>query len=146
MINYVLIMHLLGATIWTGGHLILSLVILPKTLSTRNLDMLLQFEQNFEKVGIPALVVQVLTGLWMAHRLIPDFGAWFAFDNDISKLITLKISLLVATILVALHARFRVIPTLSASTLNAFSINIILITLLSVSFVIVGTLFRTGLS
>lgn len=146
MINYVLIMHLLGATIWTGGHLILSLVILPKTLSTRNLDMLLQFEQNFEKVGIPALVVQVLTGLWMAHNLLPDFGAWFAFDNDISKLITLKLSLLVATILVALHARFRVIPTLSASTLNAFSINIILITLLSVSFVIVGTLFRTGLS
>ena len=146
MINYVLITHLLGATIWTGGHLILSLVILPKTLSTRNLDMLLQFEQNFEKVGIPALVVQVVTGLWMAHRLIPDFGAWFAFDNDISILITLKLSLLLATVLVALHARFRVIPTLSASTLNAFSINIILITLLSVSFVIVGTLFRTGLS
>ena len=146
MINYVLIMHLLAATICTGRHLILSLVILPKTLSTRNLDMLLQFEQNFEKVGIPALVVQVLTGLWMAHNLLPDFGAWFAFDNDISKLITLKLSLLVATILVALHARFRVIPTLSASTLNAFSINIILITLLSVSFVIVGTLFRTGLS
>ena len=146
MINYVLITHLLGATIWTGGHLLLSLVILPKTLSTRNLDMLLQFEQNFEKVGIPALVVQVVTGLWMAHRLIPDFGAWFAFDNDMSKLIALKLSLLLATILVALHARFRVIPTLSASTLNAFSVNIILITLLSVSFVVVGTLFRTGLS
>lgn len=144
MINYVLITHLLGATIWTGGHLLLSLVILPKTLSTRNLDMLLQFEQNFEKVGIPALVVQVLTGLWMAHNLLPDFGAWFAFDNDMSILITLKLSLLLATVLVALHARFRVIPTLSASTLNAFSINIILITLLSVGFVIVGTLFRTG--
>lgn len=144
MINYVLITHLLGATIWTGGHLLLSLVILPKTLSTRNLDMLLQFEQNFEKVGIPALVVQVLTGLWMAHNLLPDFGAWFAFDNDMSILITLKLSLLLATVLVALHARFRVIPTLSASTLNAFSINIILITLLSVGFVIVVTLFRTG--
>ncbi|WP_201528054.1 CopD family protein [Psychrobacter frigidicola] len=146
MFNYILIAHLLGATIWTGGHLVLSLSILPKVLATRNIDMLLQFEQQFERVGMPALAVQVLTGLWMAHNLLPDISTWFSFDNDLSILISLKLSLLLATILVALHARFRVIPTLSANTLNAFSINIILITLLSVSFVIVGTLFRTGLS
>lgn len=146
MLNYILIAHLLGATIWTGGHLILALSILPKVLARRDVDMLLQFEQQFERVGLPALLVQVLTGLWMAHNLMPDISSWFALDNDLSILISLKLSLLLATILVALHARFRVIPTLSANTLNAFSINIILITILSVSFVIVGTLFRTGLS
>ncbi|TXD98451.1 copper resistance protein CopD [Psychrobacter frigidicola] len=146
MLNYILIAHLLGATIWTGGHLILSLVILPKALSTRNLDGLLQFEQQFEKVGMPALAVQVLTGLWMAHILLPDVSAWFAFDSDLSILIGLKLLLLLATIIVAIHARFLVIPTLSPSTLNAFSVNIILVTLLSVSFVVVGTLFRTGFS
>lgn len=146
MLNYILIAHLLGATIWTGGHLILSLSILPKVLATRDVDMLLQFERQFERVGIPALVVQVSTGLWMSYQLIPNIGRWFAFDNDLSVLISLKLSLLLATILVAIHARFRVIPTLSANTLNAFSINIILVTLLAVGFVIVGTLFRTGLS
>ncbi|SNT70402.1 CopD family protein [Psychrobacter sp. LV10R520-6] len=146
MLNYILIAHLLGATIWTGGHLILALVILPKVLSSRDIDVLLQFEQHFEKVGMPALAVQIITGLWMSYRLIPDISAWFTFDNDLSILISLKLLLLLATIIVALHARFRVIPTLSAKTLNAFSINIILVTLLSVSFVIVGTLFRTGFS
>lgn len=145
MLNYILIAHLLGATIWTGGHLILSLSILPKVLATRDVDMLLQFERQFERVGMPALAVQVSTGLWMSYQLIPNIGSWFAFDNDLSILIGLKLFLLLATILVAIHARFRVIPTLSANTLNAFSINIILVTLLSVSFVIVGTLFRTGL-
>lgn len=145
MLNYILIAHLLGATIWTGGHLILALVILPKVLSSRNIDVLLQFEQHFEKVGIPALVVQIITGLWMSYRLMPDISAWFTFNNDLSILISLKLMLLLATIIVALHARFRVIPTLSSNTLNAFSINIILVTLLSVSFVVVGTLFRTGL-
>ncbi|MBP8817479.1 MAG: copper resistance protein CopD, partial [Psychrobacter sp.] len=43
MFNYLLILHLLGAAIWTGGHLILALVVLPKVLSSRNLDALLQF-------------------------------------------------------------------------------------------------------
>ncbi|MFC6203289.1 MULTISPECIES: CopD family protein [Psychrobacter] len=146
MLNYILIAHLLGATIWTGGHLILSLAILPKVLANRDLAMLLQFEQQFEKVGLPALAVQIVTGLWMAQRIMPTFSAWFTLDNDLSILISLKLSLLLATILVALHARFWVIPTLSANTLKAFSVNIILITLLSVSLLIVGSLFRTGLS
>lgn len=146
MLNYILIAHLLGATIWTGGHLILSLAILPKVLANRDLAMLLQFEQQFEKVGLPALAVQIVTGLWMAQRIMPTFSAWFTLDNDLSILISLKLSLLLATILVALHARFWVIPTLSANTLKAFSVNIILIALLSVSLLIVGSLFRTGLS
>lgn len=145
MPNYLLIAHLLGATIWTGGHLILSLVVLPKALLKQDIDILLQFEGQFEKIGIPALVVQIATGLWMAHKLLPNTKSWFTYDNDLSILIGLKLLLLVATILVALHARFYVIPKLSPQTLKAFSVNIILVTLLSVSFVIVGTLFRTGL-
>lgn len=50
------------------------------------------------------------------------------------------------TVLVALHARFYRIPRLSIHTLKGFSINIILVTLFSVAFVVVGTLFRTGLN
>lgn len=145
MLNYLLIVHLLGATIWTGGHLILALSILPKVLAARDVERLLAFEQAFEKVGMPALLVQIITGVWMAHRMLPDIKMWFALDNDISILIVTKLSLLLATAVVALHARFFVIPKLSADTLKAFSVNIILITILAVSFVIVGTLFRTGL-
>ena len=146
MLNYILIAHLLGATIWTGGHLILSLSILPKVLVNFDVARLLQFEQQFEKVAMPALVVQVVTGLWMAQHLIVNFSAWFALDNDLSILISIKLSLLLVTILVELHARFWVILTLSVNTLKAFSVNIILITVLAVSFVIVGSLFRIGLN
>ena len=144
MFNYLLILHLLGAAIWTGGHLILALVILPKVLSSRNLDALLQFEGQFEKIGMPALGLQIVTGLWMAHNLLPNMSAWFAFDNDLSILIGMKLSLLLLTAIVAMHARFWVIPRLSANNLNGFAINIILVTLFSVAFVVVGTLFRTG--
>ena len=144
MFNYLLILHLLGAAIWTGGHLILALVVLPKVLSSRNLDALLQFEGQFEKIGMPALAIQIITGLWMAHRILPNVGMWFAFDNDISVLIGMKLILLLLTAMVAMHARFWVIPRLSANNLIGFAINIILVTLFSVAFVVVGTLFRTG--
>ena len=146
MLNYILILHLLGATVWTGGHLILTLVVLPKALSSRNIDGLMQFEQLFERVGMPALVLQIITGLWMAYQLLPNIAAWFKLDNDFSILITLKLLLLLMTVLVALHARFYRIPRLSIHTLKGFSINIILVTLFSVAFVVVGTLFRTGLN
>lgn len=146
MLNYILIAHLLGATIWTGGHLILFLVVLPKALKAQELAGLMAFEEQFEKIGMPALVLQIITGLWMAYRLLPDVSLWFGFDNDLSVLITAKLMLLAATVLVALHARFRVIPTLSVARLGFFSLHIVAVTLLSVSFVVVGSLFRTGLS
>ncbi|HCN17693.1 MULTISPECIES: CopD family protein [Psychrobacter] len=146
MLNYILILHLLGATIWTGGHLILALVVLSKALSSHNIDGLLQFEQLFEKIGMPALVVQIITGFWMAYQMLPNISSWFKLDNDLSILISLKVLLLLMTTLVALHARFYRIPRLSAHTLKGFSVNIILVTLFSVTFVVVGTLFRTGLS
>ena len=146
MLNYILILHLLGATVWTGGHLILTLVVLPKALLSRNIDGLMQFEQLFERVGMPALVLQISTGLWMAYQLLPNIAAWFKLDNDFSILISFKLLLLLMTVLVALHARFYRIPRLSIHTLKGFSINIILVTLFSVAFVVVGTLFRTGLN
>ena len=146
MINYILIAHLLGATIWTGGHLILSLIVLPKALKNQELAGLMAFEEQFEKIGMPALILQIITGLWMVYRLLPEVSLWFGFDNDLSTLITLKITLLALTVLVALHARFRVIPTLSPAILGFFALHIVAVTLLSVSFVIVGSLFRTGLS
>ncbi len=144
MFNYILILHLLGATVWTGGHLILVSVILPKAMSSADIEVLLQFERAFEKVGMPALGVQIVTGLWMAYQLLPNVKSWFAFDNDLSILVSLKLLLLLLTTMVALHARFYRIPKLSVHTLQAFSVNIILVTLFSVGFVIVGTLFRTG--
>lgn len=147
--NHVLIAHLLGATVWTGGHLVLSIALLPKVLANKDVSALMAFEEQFEKVGMPALLLQIITGLWMAYNLLPDVSMWFGFeaflDNDISVLITAKLTLLTLTLLVALHARFRVIPHLSKDTLTFFAWHIAAITVLSVGFVIVGSLFRTGL-
>ena len=145
MYSYVLLAHILGATIWTGGHLVLAGTVLPRALASRDPAVLLAFESGFERIGMPALLVQVFSGVWMAYTIRPDVGDWFTLADSTSRLITLKLGLLLATALTALDARFRIIPGLSAETMPAMARRVVLVTVLSVGFVIVGVSFRGGL-
>lgn len=145
MYSYVLLAHILGATIWTGGHLVLAGAVLPRALASRDPAVLLAFESGFERIGIAALLVQVFTGIWMAHAMRPDVADWFTAADSISRLITLKLGLLLATVLTALDARVRIIPRLSAETMPAMARRVVLVTALSVGFVVVGVSFRGGL-
>jgi len=144
MYNFILLLHLLGATLWTGGHLVLALAILPRALRNQEPGVILEFESGYEKIGMPALLVQVLTGLWLAHRLMPDWIQWFAADNTISRLILVKIMLLAVTVIIAAHARLRIIPRLGTGNLNLLAGHIIAVTILSVLFVVTGLGFRSG--
>lgn len=144
MYGWALLFHVLAATIWTGGHLVLALTILPGVLSEKNTTALLQFESGYEKIGIPALLIQVLTGLWLAHQMIPDVSKWFDLNNPVSRLICIKLSLLAITVLFAADARLRIIPNLTENNLRSLAYHIIPVTIIAVLFVIVGVSFRTG--
>ncbi len=126
MYGLLLLLHILGAAVWTGGHLVLSIVVLPKALKARSVEMLPSFEALFEKIGMPALVLQVLTGLTLAYFKVPDVTLWFDVANPTSHGIMAKLSLLVLTLGFAIHARFRVMPKLSAETLPVMAWHIIL--------------------
>lgn len=143
--QYLLLFHVLAATVWTGGHLVLATAVLPRALSTRDPQVLLAFESRFERIGIPALLIQVITGVWMAYTLRPEIAHWFSPTDGVSGLIALKLGLLLATAVTALDARLRIIPRLRAETLPAMARRIALVTLLSVGFVVVGVSFRGGL-
>lgn len=142
MYEIALLLHILAATVWTGGHIVLSVVILPKVLSERSPGKLLEFESVYEKIGMPALVIQILTGLYMAHSVLG--GQWFNFENPVMYPVGLKLLLLLATFGFAIDARFRVIPILSEKSLTTMAWHIIPVTIMSVLFVIVGVSFRTG--
>lgn len=144
MYGTLLLLHILAATIWTGGHIVLSVVILPKVLREKSPEQLLSFESVYEKIGMPALIVQVITGLMLAHRLLPDVSQWFNLNNPVAHGILAKLLLLGLTFAFALDARFRVIPVLSKDNLVDMTWHIIPVTLLSVLFVFVGVSFRTG--
>jgi putative copper export protein len=139
-----ILVHVLGATIWTGGHLVLSLTVLPRALRARDPRIVEEFESGFERLGIPALVVQVATGVWLAFRRLPEFSTWFAFDSFVSTYIFVKLMLLTATLALAVHARLRLLPSLDAATLTTLAWHIIAVTVLSVLFVVMGVGLRTG--
>lgn len=145
MYHFVLFLHVLAATIWTGGHLVLLTAVLPRALAARDPEVLLAFESRFEKIGMPALLVQVASGLYMAHTLVPLPSQWLSFGSPLTALIGLKLSLLAVTVLAALDARLRIIPHLSAATLPVMARRIALVTAVSVAFVLVGVSFRGGL-
>lgn len=144
MYGILLLLHVLAATIWTGGHLVLALTVLPRVLKEKSPSELLRFESAYERVGIPALLIQVATGVWLAHRMVPDVSQWFALDNPVSRLIGAKLFLLAVTIALAADARLRTIPKLSEDNLTSLAWHIVPVTVVSVLFVVIGVSFRTG--
>jgi len=144
LIKYVIMLHVLGATVWTGGHLILTLGFLPKALRDRDPETIRFFESRYERIGIPALLIQVVTGIVLAFYYLPSFGSWFALDNHLSTHIVLKLILLGITLGLALHARLRLIPNLGEDNLRFLAGHIVTVTVVSVLFVLVGVGVRTG--
>lgn len=144
MQNIALLLHVLGATVWTGGHLILALAILPGALRNRAYRDIRQFESAYERIGIPALILQVATGVYLAFARRPEFANWFDIEDPVARLILVKLGLLLATVLFALDARLRIIPNLNEENLKPLAYHIVPVTLFSVAFVVAGVSFRTG--
>lgn len=122
----------------------LSVVVLPKVLRESSPEQLLAFESVYEKIGMPALIVQIVTGLMLAHRLEPNVSEWFNMSNPVSHAIVAKLLLLLLTICFAIDARFRVVPVLSENNLKVMAWHVIPVTFFSILFVVVGVSFRTG--
>ncbi|MBK6874955.1 MAG: CopD family protein [Ignavibacteria bacterium] len=139
-----LILHTLGACVWVGGHLILAITILPKALKLKDPEIISTFESMFERIGIPSLIIQVVTGLRLAMIFMP-IGEWFDFSNSISALISIKIILLLITVILAIYARFFIIPKLDADKLSMLGWHIAGVTIIAVLMLLTGLSFRMGL-
>jgi putative copper export protein len=144
MFKLALFFHILGATVWAGGHLVLSLTVLPRALRKRDPEIIRSFEEGYERIGMPALIIQIITGLWLTYRLLPSLGDWFSFATPTSTLVAVKLALLLLTLMLAVHARLRLIPKLTPQTLPLLGWHVIAVTVVAVLFVFVGVGFRTG--
>lgn len=139
-----LFLHLVGASVWVGGHLVLALSVLPKALREKSPEEIQNFESRFERIGLPALVIQVFTGVILALRWAPNVGSWLAPGPG--RWIAVKLVLLAITVGFAAHARLRIIPSLSAERLGVLAWHIRAVTVVSLAFVAAGVLLRTGAS
>ena len=139
-----LFIHLGAASIWVGGHLVLAIGLLPAAMSRRDPEIVLGFERRYERIGLPAMAVQVVTGLWLAYLLLPDLAMWAAWSDPVARTIALKLGCLAATVALAVHARLFVIPTLHAARLPLLGLHIVAVTALALAFVWLGVAFRFG--
>ena len=144
MYNISLTLHILAATIWAGGHLVLAIGFLPKALKDKNPEVIKFFESRYERIGIPALLILVITGLYQSFRMIPDFFDWFNYTSFVPVNVTIKLGLLIVTLILAVHARFGIIPNLNENNLKPLAYHIISVTVIAVLMVIVGVSFRYG--
>jgi len=145
MYKWILALHIISATIWAGGHLILSIGFLPKALKKRDVSIITNFESVFEGIGIPSLIIQVLTGFYLAWELTAgDISKWFDFRSFHGIHISLKLLFVILTLFLAFHARFRIIPKLKEENLISLAVLIVSVTVLAVLLVLTGVSFRVG--
>ncbi|MFS4417942.1 CopD family protein [Maribacter sp. 2307ULW6-5] len=140
MLQALVFLHLIAATIWTGGHLILALRYLPKALKKKDFGIIEAFEKQYEPIGLPSLLVLAATGIYFATQYAPDFFVLDLGDHH-TRHVAIKLGLLLATVLLALHARLVLIPK---RALQPLAVHIIAVTVLSVAFVFVGFSARSG--
>ncbi len=92
---------------------------------------------------MPALGAQVATGSWLLYQAVLEQPEGSMLTH-ITGLSIAKVALLLLTGALAVHAKFRLLPRLTANTMGALAWHIRLVTLLSVLFVIAGVGFRFG--
>ncbi len=142
--HLLLIIHLLAATIWIGGHLVLCIGYMPKALKYKDPSVITNFEKSYEKIGLPALLLLVITGILLSYNYNVKVSDWFSFKTSIEKVISAKLTLLLCTLALAIHARLFIIPKLSVKSLPLMGIHIIAITLIGVAMMVIGTFVRFG--
>ena len=144
--HLLLIIHLLCASIWVGGHLLLVFGHLPQALKEKNQNIILDYERKYEPVGMTALVLLVVTGIMMAYKYGVSIEYWFHFATPIEKVVSTKLLLLLLTVLFALSAQFRVLPKLknNPDKLPEMTFHIVSVTLIGVLMLIFGSFVRFG--
>jgi len=142
--HILLIIPLIAATIWIGGHLTLSIVFLPVALRKKEPLIILNFEKKFEPLGISSLIALIITGIWMAYDFGITYQSWFYFSGSLEKVVSIKLVLLMLTFVLALYTQIYVIPNLNKYNLNKIAFSIISVTVIGLSMLILGSTIRYG--
>lgn len=140
----ILIIHLLAATIWVGGHLLLLLRYVPKAIKSKSLEELSAFRKSFEPVGMPSLFILIITGILMAYDYNIIFEKWFLFENSIEKIVSIKLILLFISLTLAFITIRFVLPSINKISPFILYFIIFLVTIIAVTMLVLGSLVRVG--
>lgn len=144
MLFTLVFLHVLGACVWAGGHLYLALGVLPKAFAQRDANVLRDAETLIERIAMPALLIQVLTGVELARRYAGGFVQMFDADDPVDHFVIAKVGLLLVTIALAGDAHMRRGRFEGMAWLRFMAWHVIVVTIIAVALVALGVGFRTG--
>ncbi len=139
-----LFFHLLAACVWVGGHLILLFRFVPAALKQKSLNPINSFRKKFEPIGIPSLLILIISGIIMAYDYEVTVGSWFLFSTGIERVVSLKLILISITVLSAFLATRFIFPNLKDKVTPLLVFFIALVTVIAVTLVFLGTTVRYG--
>jgi copper resistance protein D len=101
--------HLLAASIWVGGSIFIGIVLAPllKTISDSiegRLSIMIRVGRKFNKIGIPSLIVLIITGIYNSVGFIVKPSMLFSTNYGIILLIKI-ILVIILIITFAIHVR-----------------------------------------
>ncbi len=136
------LIHILAASIWIGGHIVILLGYIPRVLRTGQMKPLKEFEEVYEKIALPSLLVAVATGLYMGIKWSP-VSEWFTLGTK-SWLLGTKAVFFLSTILLAVDARLRVMKKASRGEkpLLDLALHVVAVTIIAVGFAVAGWALR----
>ena len=133
-------LHIIAASIWAGGYIILSISILPKSIRQKSTDLIQNFNKSFHTISMIALTIQIITGFRLATLLLP-MSNWAEFSNPVALGINTKFLLLFLTVISIIIEK---IYLKKSNNINFTAFMIIFITILSVIFIYTGISIRIG--
>ena len=116
----------------------------PEAIRSRDPRALLDNYQRLNRIGLPALLIVAVTGLWLASNWLPEVGLWFDASLPISALILTKLALLILTLLLLGYLRLRVLSTLTPDRTIRLGVVLALLALFATMAAAIGPSFRYG--
>jgi len=133
-------LHIIAATIWAGGYIILTITILPKSIRQKSTDLIHNFNKSFHTLSMIALGFQVITGFRLATLLLP-MSKWAEFGNPVALGINTKFFLLILTIIAIIIEK---VYLKKSKGIRLIAVLIVFITIISLIFIYTGISIRIG--
>lgn len=144
MYTTMVILHLLGAAVWIGGHVVLVTMALPAARHENRIDPLARFERGLGRLGLVALAVQIATGFWLAHKWLGSWSAVLESPTPRAHLILSKLAVLVLLVVAVGYRYHALLPNLKPERMGRYAAMAWIATALAVVLLIQGVGIRLG--
>ncbi len=143
--SILVILHILGASIWIGGMLIMALGVLPKAKKANDASLLKDYEGSFHILGMIALTMQFLTGFRLAMIYAGGMKGLFDFSNHLAVLFVWKLALLILTIVLFVFFKKKTLAKLTDENVASASNMVWNITIFAIALMVLGLGFSRGI-